>query len=218
MKKNIRFFGLVLLASICLSGCCWSKKKTDQESKKKHALADKSPQGIPLAGRTSERKTFREDLSAYDSEDDDAEVILSAAEIETIENNGTSARIAYDKEAMSLQKIYFDYDKKEIDDRGKIAAAYDAKVIQNIDDLDEKTIVAEGHCDDHFISRTYNIALSEQRARTAAKEVAERSGVKVEAIKTIGYGSERPAVLKPGQKEALNRRVEFEILSERVVA
>lgn len=217
MKKNIRFFGLVLLVSSCFSGCYWSKKKTDQESNKKHTVVDTKSKGIPLAKSSKERKTFREDLGAYDSEDDEDNVVLGAAEIEQIENSDVATRVAYQKSNEPLKKIYFDYDRDEIRKSEEPSMNYDAKIIQDID-LADKTIVAEGHCDDRYVNREYNVVLSEKRARVAAKEIAERTGIDQKLIKTVGYGSEKPAVLKPGQKEQLNRRVEFEVLTERVTA
>ncbi len=217
MKKNIRFFGLVLLVSSCFSGCYWSKKKTDQESNKKHAAIDAKSNGIPLAKSSTERKTFREDLGAYDSEDDEDNFALAAAEIKQIENDGVATRIAYQKSNEPLKKIYFDYDRDDIRKSEEPSINYDAKIIKDID-LANKTIVAEGHCDDRYVNREYNVALSENRARIAAKEIAKRTGIDQKLIKTIGYGSEKPAVLKPGQKEQLNRRVEFEVLTERLTA
>lgn len=66
-------------------------------------------------------------------------------------------------------------------------------------------VTVEGHCDERG-TREYNLALGERRA-TAVKNYLVADGIKVDRVKTISYGKERPAVL--GSNEAAwaqNRR------------
>ena len=69
-------------------------------------------------------------------------------------------------------------------------------------------IVLEGHADERG-TREYNLALAEERARSATN-LMQALGVSPDRIQTISYGEERPAAL--GHDESswmLNRRVEI---------
>ena len=72
-----------------------------------------------------------------------------------------------------------------------------------------KNIVVEGHACHSAGSAIYNLALSEKRARYAAKKMTN-SGTDSKYIKIAPRGHEMP-IIKDGNREAqtVNRRVEI---------
>jgi peptidoglycan-associated lipoprotein len=104
-----------------------------------------------------------------------------------------------------FQTVYFDYDKSDIREDARPALR------QNADKLNSGkfgVVTLEGHCDERG-SAEYNLALGERRAN-AAKRYLVDLGVPASALRTVSFGSERPAV--QGHDESAwryNRRVDF---------
>lgn len=221
-RQTTQLFFMITLLAIGLPGCWpWTKKEAAQEVKtkngKKHALSDGNASGIPTTKDRKERKFFKEELGAYNADDEDGgeeETLLARHEIEGLEDAADFQKTAYTKSEGTFRKIYFDYDRKNIRDSEKVAVAYDAKAVQDACAEDQVEILAEGHCDDRYFNDDYNRVLSVERAKVAADEIAKKAGISRGKIRTVGYGSDRMAVNKPGQKEQLNRRVEFEVLKK----
>jgi len=89
------------------------------------------------------------------------------------------------------QDVYFDYDKTEIRDDGRLVLTHDADVLKRILASNPNfTVALEGHCDERG-SAEYNLGLGDQRA-SAAKDFLLQLGVPDDRVKTISYGKERP--------------------------
>ncbi len=69
-----------------------------------------------------------------------------------------------------------------------------------------KTIVIEGHSCNSAGSRTYNLALSEKRARAVAAEF-EKAGIEKNKIKIAPRGTEELLVDGNKEEQSVNRRV-----------
>ncbi len=109
--------------------------------------------------------------------------------------------------ALTLQTIYFDFDKSAI-------RSGDAQILQNNADLIKKalaagqnfTVTIEGHCCPIGTSE-YNMALGQRRAE-AAKSYLVKLGIDGTILNTISYGEERLVTTDENQYH-LNRRCEF---------
>jgi peptidoglycan-associated lipoprotein len=104
-----------------------------------------------------------------------------------------------------FQTVYFDYDKSDIREDAR------ASLRQNADKLNAGSygvVTIEGHCDERGSSE-YNLALGERRAN-AVKRYLVDLGVPSKNLRTVSFGSERPAV--QGHDESAwryNRRADF---------
>ena len=108
---------------------------------------------------------------------------------------------------IKLNRIYFDYDKYNLDNDAITILAENAAALM---DNPSVKIRVEGHCDDRG-TEDYNLALGEKRA-LAARDYLVNFGIAQSRISVISYGEERP--LDPAETEkawAKNRRSEFDI-------
>lgn len=102
--------------------------------------------------------------------------------------------------------IYFDFDSSMLRDeaRGELQkVALTAK-------SDHGSLVIEGNCDETGTVE-YNLALGEQRARSA-KDYLQHLGVPADRLHTLSYGSQRPKY--PGHDDdsrARNRRDDIRV-------
>jgi len=100
-----------------------------------------------------------------------------------------AARLEAEQNAKSsLQVVYFDLDRSNLNTDGRQAAEFDAGVLQQYTGWN---ILIEGHCDERG-SDEYNLALGERRANTL-KEFFVNYGIDAARISTVSYGEERPA-------------------------
>jgi peptidoglycan-associated lipoprotein len=107
-----------------------------------------------------------------------------------------------------FKDIYFDYDKYEINEDGKL-------VLRSVADYLTKNraykILIEGHCDDRGTSE-YNLALGDKRAKSA-KDFLLSLGVPSSRADGISYGKEKPLCSERTEEcWAKNRRAHFVIL------
>jgi peptidoglycan-associated lipoprotein len=108
---------------------------------------------------------------------------------------------------IKLNRIYFDYDKYNLDDDAITILAENAAVLMDNPSI---KIRIEGHCDSRG-TEDYNLALGEKRA-LAARDYLVNFGIAQSRISVISYGEERP--VDPAENEnawAKNRRSEFDI-------
>ena len=113
------------------------------------------------------------------------------------------------KEKLSLENIYFDFDKYFLRSDAKETLAKNAEYLKANPSVKTKI---EGHCDERGTVE-YNLALGEKRARSAM-EYLINLGIDSKRISIISYGKERP--VDPGYNEeawAKNRRDEFVIIT-----
>jgi len=112
-----------------------------------------------------------------------------------------------DADKIKLNRIYFDYDKYNLDDDSITTLAENAAALM---DNPSVKIRIEGHCDSRG-TEDYNLALGEKRA-LAARDYLVNFGIAQSRISVISYGEERP--IDPTENEkawAKNRRAEFDI-------
>jgi len=112
-------------------------------------------------------------------------------------------------EPISLETVYFDFDKSDLRQDARDVLAKNAEVL--LKKAADAKIQIAGHCDERG-SDEYNLALGDRRAKSAANYL-KKLGVTADRISTISYGEEKPAV--DGHDEAAwskNRRAEFVIV------
>lgn len=107
-----------------------------------------------------------------------------------------------------FKDIYFDYDKYEINESGKL-------VLRSVADYLAKNraykILIEGHCDDRGTSE-YNLALGDKRAKSA-KDFLLSLGVPSSRADVISYGKEKQLCGERTEEcWTKNRRAHFVIL------
>jgi peptidoglycan-associated lipoprotein len=118
----------------------------------------------------------------------------------------TTAKAA---EVISLETVYFDFDKSDLRQDTLDVLANNALLLLN--KVADAKIRVEGHCDERGTDE-YNLALGDRRAKSVANHLI-KLGVAADRIATISFGEERPAV--EGNDEAAwskNRRAEFVIV------
>lgn len=109
------------------------------------------------------------------------------------------------KNLLSQRIIYFDYDKSTIRPEFMVLINTHAKLAAKFPQLRMRL---EGHADERG-SREYNVALSENRAKSV-RRIMGTQGARPSQIRTIGYGEEVPVVAGKGERSwQKNRRVEI---------
>jgi peptidoglycan-associated lipoprotein len=94
-----------------------------------------------------------------------------------------------------LQDAFFDYDKHQLRSDAQLALRSDVELLrQALADHPATKITVEGHCDERG-SAEYNLALGDQRARTA-REFLAQLGVPLERLNVLSYGKEHPQCLE----------------------
>ena len=112
-------------------------------------------------------------------------------------------------EELTNAKIYFEYDKFDIQPESRRVLARKAELLKQFPQI---KVSIQGHCDERG-TEEYNLALGERRAR-AAQEFLAYSGVNPTQMELISYGKLRPAVQGNNESAwALNRRDEFIVLN-----
>jgi peptidoglycan-associated lipoprotein len=99
-------------------------------------------------------------------------------------------------------KVFFAYDKSDIDDRARATLQKQAAWLQRWPTV---VLIVEGHADERG-TREYNLALGARRAQ-AAKDYLASLGVSGARLETISYGKERPVCVQSDEAcWAQNRR------------
>jgi peptidoglycan-associated lipoprotein len=110
--------------------------------------------------------------------------------------------------AVSLEPIFFDFDKSNITPDAKAILDKNAEWISK--NPTAKTRI-EGNCDERGTNE-YNMALGERRA-SSAKQYLVTLGIAADRLSTVSYGEEKP--LDSGHDEAAwtkNRRDDFKVI------
>lgn len=106
---------------------------------------------------------------------------------------------------LSKQVIYFLYDSSQVQPEFIAVIAAHAEYLSAHPD---QRVVLEGHADERG-SPEYNIALSEQRAKSISRALA-KLGVSGGQMELVSYGEEKPAAFEHDEAAwQLNRRVEI---------
>ena len=113
--------------------------------------------------------------------------------------------------AVTLNEIYFEYDKSNITREGAFELD---KLVQAMNKYPEMVIMVKSHTDNRGTD-AYNMALSERRARSTVQYVLSK-GIKRDRISGKGYGEAEPKVACgeacTEEQHAQNRRSEFIIV------
>ncbi len=109
------------------------------------------------------------------------------------------------EDALILRPIYFDFDKSEIRDDGRLVLEGIAAWML---ERPEARLKIEGHCDERG-TKEYNLALGERRALSVRSHLTGLN-VNPQRLHTVSYGEEMPVCAEATEEcWALNRRAEF---------
>ena len=207
MKKHLTVIGLFLILAFSLtifSGCAEKKAVVKDEAiqEQKEAAAQEAAPAAVTADDEAARK-------AKEAADREAALKEQAAKDEAARRE--AARAAWAKKnaealvELSLQNIYFDYDKSAIRPDAREILKANAEIFTK---NSSAKIVVEGHCDERGTAE-YNMALGERRAQEA-KQYLVNLGIDASRIETISYGKERPLDNRSTEEAwAQNRRAQF---------
>lgn len=111
--------------------------------------------------------------------------------------------------AKEVQDVFFDYDKSEVREDGRVVVQRNADALKAIlNDFPSAVISLEGHCDERG-SAEYNLGLGDRRS-SSVREFLVQLGVPAERLKPISYGKERPFCMEATEScYQQNRRVHF---------
>lgn len=116
-------------------------------------------------------------------------------------------------EGVTLNEIYFEYDRSNITREGAFELD---KLVQVLNKYPEMVIMAKAHTDNRG-SDSYNMSLSDRRARSAVQYIISK-GIAKARISGQGYGESQPAVNCGAdcneEQHASNRRTEFLIVKQ----
>jgi len=228
---------IILVLLMGLSGCGGKKDKRVKQPKTKKVsqrLDSFSQVDMQLAGDNDGGAIADESVRSFFDQDTDEFVLLTPDEDETMavtEDAGVSEEAggginpdefawvdAAGDQDQEYKIVNFDFDGSALRDDQKDKLAYNIeqakKLINENDNKDKKTIVLEGYACSSAGSKTYNIGLSEERAKEVAHHFAQ-AGV---PVKIVGRGSEVPMIIggKPvtggREEQAPNRRVEMHVV------
>jgi peptidoglycan-associated lipoprotein len=91
-------------------------------------------------------------------------------------------------------RVFFEYDKSDIDDRARAVLQKQAAWLQRFGGV---TLILEGHADERG-TREYNLALGARRAQSV-KDYLASLGVSAARLETISYGKERPVCVESNE-------------------
>lgn len=108
---------------------------------------------------------------------------------------GPAAGSKADFAVKATDRVYFDYDKYDVDSEDQRALASQVAWLKQ---FPSTRVEVQGHADERG-TRDYNIALGERRAQ-AVKSFLVAQGIAESRIQTISFGKDKP--LDPGHDEA----------------
>jgi|YNPMSStandDraft_1061717.scaffolds.fasta_scaffold00142_3 peptidoglycan-associated lipoprotein len=122
-----------------------------------------------------------------------------------LDETGGEANVRQERE-ISLETVYFDFDKYDLSNEAKEKLSANAKkIIEN-----KYSVTIEGHCDERGTNH-YNLSLGQKRANVV-KDYYIRLGVPENKIATISYGEEKPVCFEHNEKcWSKNRRAETKV-------
>ena len=238
MKKNIAI--MLTLCLVFLGGCRKDDKKVAKDSKKRNVEVMEQV-NIPIAG--DEIKSYFDDSDVNlgefvllddaesDKESENKEVANSADVIaKAVEEKGIDLSDDLDDDDFSwvqeieeddrdFEIVYFDFNKHEVREDQQEKVENNSEVAKNlVEEGSDPKIIVEGHSCHSAGSRTYNLALSERRAKAVADRLVA-NGIPKENIKVVPRGQECPALDEVGNpvsgdkdEQALNRRAAVRVV------
>ena len=203
MKNKSAVFLLSLL--VVVAGC--GKKNKKAEHKANNEISKNVD--IPVAGDAT--SFFDADLGEY-----------TLAEDKGTANKVDSDFTFEDADKQGYKTVYFDFNNYSLRQDQEENVAFDmARIKQSLADATAKgvnpVVIIEGHACHSAGSATYNLALSEKRAKVLSDRLVAE-GIAAESIKIVGRGKELPAMVDgtpcTGDREQQwpNRRDEVRVM------
>ncbi|HEV2917450.1 MAG TPA: OmpA family protein [Candidatus Babeliales bacterium] len=224
MKKQI-VLSITMLAS--LAGC-GPQKKPKQVTQHIDVF---TATDIPLvvdAGHIEQNDQeivsfFDEDLGEFVFADEEILAVENELDreayqvVESIDINLTKQ----EQEELNLQNIYFEFNKYGIKNDQQSIIEADAQQLKELlaQIEDDTVILVEGHACHSAGSSSYNLALSERRAKYV-KDLLVSQGINANRVCIVGRGQDIPAIIDgqpvTGDRNAqwLNRRVEIRLVDK----
>jgi outer membrane protein OmpA-like peptidoglycan-associated protein len=220
MKKVL---ALVLTALVVLPGCGGRKKNkatTSKDSKKKTEVV--AEVNMPLNSDDEMKSYFDADASELTLVDDKQatpDVVKAEApkveETKVAENDFTWTK---EEASKDFANVYFDFDKEGVRQDQEVAVTKDIEHAKSVIARGETPVITvEGNACSSAGSRSYNLALSTNRAAVVADRFVA-AGVDRENIKIVGRGQDNPALDAQGnpvsgsrEQQWPNRRVEVKL-------
>ena len=225
---------MLTLLVVFLGGCRKSGETAKKKPKKKVEVMEQV--NIPVAG--DEIKSYFDETDVnlgefvlVDDENDTKEVadssdvIAKAVEEKEIDLSDELCAEDFDwvkeieLEEREFETVYFDFDKHEVKADQQEKVENNVEVAKGlVEEGSDPKIVVSGHACASAGSRTYNMALSERRAKAVADELAS-NGIPAASIKVVPRGQECPALDDEGNpvcgdrdQQAPNRRAEVRVV------
>jgi outer membrane protein OmpA-like peptidoglycan-associated protein len=211
---------------LSVSGCGKRKKAADKTISINKDVAVSMP-----AGQDSKELVFDNDIAEFALVDDTISTektvasTVAKADAKSLEEDATDEfSWIDDEERQGIKTVYFEFDQYAIKQDQEAAVEQDVKAVRSVLAKAEKegkkaTAVVEGHACHAAGSASYNLALSEKRAKVL-KDRLVQSGVPSNNIKVVGRGQECPAIGKDGkpvtgtrEQQWQNRRDEINIIN-----
>lgn len=209
--KTSSFFLLALLVST--PGCIGKKQKVNEKPKNTEVFAEVN---IPVAS-DEVKNLFDEDIEEFVLIDNMGADVQKVATKDSVPLDDFSwVEEATDNE---FKAVYFGFDRHEVAQDQGDSVQKDVELAKKMLARGEKpTIIIEGHSCHSAGSRTYNLALSEKRAKAIADRFVA-AGVSREDIKIVARGADVPAHDKKGnvvtgdkEQQWPNRRSEIHVI------
>lgn len=216
MKKN---YVVALSILVLLSGCAKKNKKNDKmlkDSDKKGQQVEKNV-NIPLA--SNEVKSYFDDKDDMNLGEfvlvEDSEIAKNSSdtgiskESDLTKNSEVALNSAEDfswtqdadRDDKGFKKCHFDFDKYVVkSDEDKLVDANIASAKKLLAEGKNASVIIEGHSCHAAGSRTYNLVLSEKRAKNISDRFVA-AGVPSDCIKIVARGQECP------EKDGLGKEI-----------
>lgn len=208
-----KILGISLLFVFLLAGLpsCRKKEKIQKQVEPKKELRESKKDAKREAGKRGITSYFDEAIDEFLLEDNaPAEAITDYQQAPAFDFKGEGLHpetdeIFWEEEvpADQFKPIYFDFNGRVIRPDQQEALSYDVELIKK---MPQKEIRIEGFACHSAGSRTYNLAISNDRAQQITEEL-QKYNIKCVAI---GRGTEMPVVRGGSREEQWpNRRVEI---------
>lgn len=210
---SIAFLSIALALSLPSCGKKKCEKKCNRDGVETRVDLISSEKVSFSMDEEDEDEELDEEDEDTDLEEDTISLVDSAAK-----DDKESKEFAWiEAEESDIKVVYFDFDKAELKNDQKEVVAQDIKHIKNLIKESENaglkaTVVVEGHSCHSAGTASYNLALSESRARIIADSLIE-AGIAAKNLKVVGRGQEMPVVEGSREEQAPNRRVELRVIN-----
>lgn len=201
MNKSF-LLALTVASIVALGGCGRQKSTRPSDRSKNYEL------------KTAQASVFDQDIDSFVLEEDD--LFGGFNDNATMASNADGLPFTWENAQEegqgAFKTVYFDYDSS------RIPATETTKMSENKSKAQEftqegKTVVCKGKACKYAGTETYNLALSDQRAQSVAREL-KKQGVPTDHIKAFGVGTkESHAFGENKQAHSKDRCVDLYTLS-----